>query len=197
MREGISPIDSPIRRRITVQGLVQGVGFRPYIHRLAERHGITGWVRNGAAGVTIEAEGSPAAVAAFHRDLPRLAPSLAVITGLEDSQIPPNGDADFRVVPSLAGEAPTTLAPPDVATCAACLAELRDPADRRHRYPFLNCTDCGPRYTILDALPYDRVRTAMRGFPLAATVRTSTRRSAIAATTRNRSPAPRADRTRG
>jgi hydrogenase maturation protein HypF len=135
------------------------------VHRLAQRHGITGWVRNGSAGVTIEAEGSPGAVAAFHGDLPRMAPPIAVITGLEESPLSPNGDLDFRVIPSVAGEAPATLAPPDVATCAACLAELRDPADRRHRYPFLNCTDCGPRYTILEALPYDRVRTAMRGFP--------------------------------
>jgi hydrogenase maturation protein HypF len=136
------------------------------VHRLAQRHGITGWVRNGATGVTIEAEGSPGAVAAFHSDLPRTAPPIAVITGIEESPLPPNGDLDFRVIPSTAGEAPATLAPPDVATCAACLAELRDPADRRHRYPFLNCTDCGPRYTILDALPYDRVRTAMRSFTL-------------------------------
>ena len=166
MPESNSPTDAPIRRLITVKGLVQGVGFRPFVHRLAQQHGINGWVRNGAAGVTIEAEGTPAAVAAFRRDLPRTAPPIAVITAVEESPLSPNGDWEFRVIPSVEGEAPATLAPPDVATCAACLVELRDPADRRYRYPFLNCTDCGPRYTILDALPYDRVRTAMRGFPL-------------------------------
>jgi hydrogenase maturation protein HypF len=155
----------PVRRRLTVHGLVQGVGFRPFVHRLAQRHGISGWVRNGTTGVTIEAEGTPEAVAAFCRDLPCTAPPLAVITGVEESPLPVIGDADFRVMPSNAGEAPATLAPPDVATCAACLAELRDAADRRCRYPFLNCTDCGPRYTIIEELPYDRVRTAMRGFP--------------------------------
>lgn len=165
MPESNSPSEAPIRLLITVRGLVQGVGFRPFVHRLARQHGITGWVRNGASGVTIEAEGTPAAVAAFHHDLPRAAPPISVITAVEDSPLSPNGDAEFRVIPSVEGEAPATLAPPDMATCDACLAELRDPADRRFRYPFLNCTDCGPRYTILESLPYDRVRTAMRGFP--------------------------------
>jgi hydrogenase maturation protein HypF len=149
-----------------VRGLVQGVGFRPFVHRLAERHGITGWVQNGPDGVTIEAEGTPNAVAAFHTDIPRRAPQLAVITGLAESAIPPTGDEGFRVIPSASGGGLTTLPPPDLATCAACLHELGDLANRRHRYPFLNCTDCGPRYTILESLPYDRVRTGMRGFTL-------------------------------
>jgi hydrogenase maturation protein HypF len=161
-----NPPAAPIRRRITVRGLVQGVGFRPFVHRLAERHGITGWVQNGPDGVTIEAEGTPDGVAAFHADIPRLAPELAVITGLAESALPPMGDEGFRVIPSAPEGELTTLPPPDLATCAACLHELGDPADRRHHYPFLNCTDCGPRYTILESLPYDRVRTGMRGFTL-------------------------------
>jgi hydrogenase maturation protein HypF len=161
-----NPIAAPIRRLFTVRGLVQGVGFRPFVHRLAQRHGLTGWVRNGPEGVTIEAEGPSASVAAFYADLPRLAPLLAVITGMEESALAATGDVEFRVISSAAGGDLATLPPPDVATCAACLAEMRDPADRRHRYPFLNCTDCGPRYTILQDLPYDRVRTGMRGFTL-------------------------------
>jgi hydrogenase maturation protein HypF len=162
---------SPVRRRILVGGLVQGVGFRPFIHRLAERHGITGWVQNGPEGVTIEAEGSRRAVADFHADIPRLAPPLAVIVSLQDSVVAPTGDGAFHVIASALGGEPATLPPPDMATCAACLAELHDPADRRHHYPFLNCTDCGPRYTILEGLPYDRVRTGMKGFPLCADCR--------------------------
>jgi hydrogenase maturation protein HypF len=160
------PITPPIRRRITVHGLVQGVGFRPFVHRLAERHGIAGWVQNGPNGVTIEAEGPQDSVAAFHTDIPRLAPRLAVVISLEESAILPTGDHGFRVISSASGGEPTTLPPPDMATCVACLHELCDPADRRHRYPFLNCTDCGPRYTILEGLPYDRVRTGMRRFTL-------------------------------
>jgi hydrogenase maturation protein HypF len=160
------PLAPGIRCRLTVRGLVQGVGFRPFVHRLAERYGLAGWVQNGPDGVTIEAEGSPDAVAAFRADLSRLAPALAVITGLEESVVPWLGDHGFRVVASASTGGPTTLPPPDVATCAACLAELDDPADRRHRYPFLNCTDCGPRYTILEGLPYDRIRTGMRDFTL-------------------------------
>ena len=166
MSTGDDPITPPIRRRIMVRGLVQGVGFRPFVHRLAERHGIAGWVQNGPNGVTIEAEGPSSSVTAFHTDIPRLAPRLAVIIGLEESAILPTGDHGFRVISSASGGEPTTLPPPDMATCVACLHELGDPADRRHRYPFLNCTDCGPRYTILEGLPYDRIRTGMRSFTL-------------------------------
>ncbi len=149
-----------------MRGLVQGVGFRPFVHRLAHSLDLAGWVRNDSAGVTVEVEGAPAAVAAFRDRLPRDAPAIANVVSTEESPIPATGERGFQVVSSFAGREPATLPPPDIGTCAACLAELRDPADRRFGYPFLNCTDCGPRYTILDALPYDRVRTAMAAFPL-------------------------------
>jgi hydrogenase maturation protein HypF len=165
------PLSEPARRRIQVRGLVQGVGFRPFVHRLAQDHGLAGWVRNGPEGVTIEIEGPPAALARFLADLPGRAPALSSITAIEATAIPVAGEAVFRVTHSEETGTPSTLPPPDLATCAACLAEVHDPLDRRFGYPFLNCTDCGPRYTILAGLPYDRERTAMRGFPLCAACR--------------------------
>ncbi len=162
-----APEHAPVRRRVVVHGVVQGVGFRPFVYRLAVRHGLAGWVRNDGAGVQAEVEGPAAAVAAFRAALRREAPARSTIRSLRTRRRRATGERDFRILPSDAGsQVEAAPIPPDIATCDACLAELRDPGDRRHRYPFLNCTDCGPRYTIVRGLPYDRPRTTMAPFPL-------------------------------
>jgi hydrogenase maturation protein HypF len=143
------------------------VGFRPFVWRLAARHGLGGWVLNRAGGVEIEVEGEAAALAAFQRDLLAQAPPLARIEGIRVEPAPPRGESAFAILPSRAA-GPAEAVPPDVATCADCLDEVFDPADRRHRYPFTNCTNCGPRFTVIRGLPYDRERTSMAGFPLCA-----------------------------
>ena len=156
-----------IRRRLTISGIVQGVGFRPFIWRRAREHGLAGWVGNSPAGVTVEVQGAEEAVERFVAGLAAAAPALAAIETVTVVELPAEpAPAPFAIAPSTAtGDAVISL-PADVATCEACLAEVRTPSNRRHRYPFTNCTDCGPRYTIIDALPYDRAATAMRGFPL-------------------------------
>lgn len=155
------------RRRLRVTGTVQGVGFRPAVHRLAARHGLAGFVRNDGWGVTIEAEGEPAALDAFVRALPAQAPPRAVLDSLGVEAIPATGAGGFAVAASdPAAAAAPALVPPDAVTCAACRGELLDAADRRHRYPFTTCADCGPRYTITRAVPFDRERTAMAAFPM-------------------------------
>ncbi|MBK9178573.1 MAG: carbamoyltransferase HypF [Acidimicrobiales bacterium] len=155
-----------LRRRVAVRGVVQGVGFRPFVHGLAARLGLTGFVGNDRASVFIEVEGTPAAVRAFERALVDDAPPLAVIDAVEAATVPATGAAGFAIVASRAGAGGTTLVPPDVATCDDCLREVLDPHDRRHRYPFTNCTACGPRFTIIESLPYDRPATTMAGFAM-------------------------------
>jgi hydrogenase maturation protein HypF len=150
--------------RITVRGLVQGVGFRPFVHRLAQRHGLAGWVRNESEGVTIQLEGAPEKLARFLEALRYEAPTPAVIAGVERADAAPEGSRDFRVGPSAAAAGGRQPVPPDLALCAVCERELFDPADRRFRYPFITCTACGPRYTVIEAMPYDRARTTMREF---------------------------------
>ncbi len=158
---------TPVERlRLTVQGTVQGVGFRPFVFRLAARYALAGTVLNDPHGVHIEVEGPPAATAAFAEALLAEAPPLSDIRSVARVAIAPTGARAFVILPSPPGRNDAVLVPPDVATCAACLAELADPHDRRHRYPFTNCTDCGPRYTIIRAVPYDRPQTTMAGFPL-------------------------------
>jgi hydrogenase maturation protein HypF len=154
------------RRSITVRGTVQGVGFRPFVYRLAEDHSLAGWVRNTGGGVEIEVEGRTIELELFSERLAREAPPLARIHGLECRAVTPTGVAGFHILSS--GRASGEIVPvsPDAAVCAACLAEMRDPAERRFRYPFTNCTECGPRFTIIRELPYDRARTAMAEFPL-------------------------------
>ncbi|WP_167505510.1 carbamoyltransferase HypF [Streptomyces malaysiensis] len=155
----------PVRRLVSVSGVVQGVGFRPFVHALATELGLSGQVANGPAGARIEIEGGPEAVAAFCHRLTADAPPLADIVSAATFELRPTGGAGFAIVPSLTGHG-RTLVPPDAATCDTCLTELADPADRRHRHPFITCTDCGPRFTITTALPYDRATTTMAAFPM-------------------------------
>jgi hydrogenase maturation protein HypF len=152
------------RRRLRVRGQVQGVGFRPYVYRLATELGLAGWVRNDAQGVEIEVAGPAEAVARFEARLPTEAPSLAHLTSIEPvaSGTAPLG-TEFRILASGGGEM-RAEAVPDTGTCPDCLRELFDPTDRRYRYPFINCTQCGPRYTLIRSLPYDRARTSMAEF---------------------------------
>ena len=149
-----------------VRGVVQGVGFRPFVYALARRCGLRGWVRNTSAGVEIAVEGAAADVESFAAALPHEAPERAFIASLERLPAEPAGAAEFVILESAADPAAYQLVSPDIALCEDCRRELLDPADRRHRYPFINCTNCGPRFTIIESLPYDRERTTMRGFPL-------------------------------
>jgi hydrogenase maturation protein HypF len=158
------------RRRLRARGVVQGVGFRPFVHRLATRDGLGGCVWNDGDGVVVEVEGPAAALDEFERALLAEAPPLARIDAVTGERIAPRGERAFAVVPSHGGGG-SALVPPDVATCDDCLRELFDPADRRFRYPFVNCTNCGPRLTIVTAVPYDRPNTTMAGFPLCADCR--------------------------
>ncbi len=151
-----------------VEGRVQGVGFRPFVYRLAHAHGITGSVQNNAGAVTIHGEGAPGALAEFEQDLVARAPPLAQPRVVSSLAQPPAGAATFRILDSAADAAPRIHVPPDQFLCDDCLAEMSDPAARRYRYPFINCTQCGPRYTIIRALPYDRPNTSLAGFPLCA-----------------------------
>ena len=151
---------------ITVTGVVQGVGFRPFIYGLAKRSDVYGWVRNTSAGVEIHAEGTAAALEAFARDVREEAPPRAYVATLTRAAAPYEGRDEFVIVESAADPDAYQLVSPDIATCGDCRRELLDPADRRHEYPFTNCTNCGPRFTIIEGLPYDRERTTMRHFPL-------------------------------
>ncbi|MFC4945121.1 carbamoyltransferase HypF [Pseudonocardia sp. GCM10023141] len=154
------------RRRFTVTGVVQGVGFRPFVHRMATELGLVGLVGNDAASVFAEVQGSPAALDEFADRLATDAPPLAQVTAVRAASIPAVADAAFRIVTSVAGNGARTPIPPDSAVCADCVGELFDPADRRYRHPFITCTNCGPRFTIIRDLPYDRPSTTMAGFPL-------------------------------
>ena len=151
---------------LRVRGVVQGVGFRPYVYGLADREAVRGWVRNTSAGVEILAEGAPGAVDAFVAALPREAPPRAFIAELQCEPAAPEGAEAFVILGSAIDPGAYQLVSPDIATCGDCRRELLDPSDRRHGYPFTNCTNCGPRFTIIEDLPYDRERTTMRAFPL-------------------------------
>src|SRR5919197_1288329 len=153
------------RRRLRVTGTVQGVGFRPFVYGLAQRHGIGGFVLNDGAGVVIEAEGEAATLDAFSSSLRTEAPPLARVQSVEVEALMPRGDTDFAIDASPAVRG-TAAIPADIATCDDCLRELFDPNDRRYRYPFINCTQCGPRFTIVVGVPYDRPSTTMAVFPL-------------------------------
>ncbi len=158
--------EAVVRRRVRVRGQVQGVGFRPFVYGLAVDLGLGGWVLNDSAGVDLEVQGGTASVAEFLRRLVSEAPPLARVDAVETRSLTPEPDEAqdaFAIAPSRGGAVSTGITP-DAAVCAECLAELFDPADRRYRYPFINCTHCGPRYTLTRALPYDRPNTSMAAF---------------------------------
>ncbi|MGW6504039.1 acylphosphatase, partial [Nonomuraea angiospora] len=152
--------------QVRVEGVVQGVGFRPFVHGLATRLGLAGRVGNDAHGVFVELEGGRGQIAEFLVRLERDAPPLAAIERVTVTSRAVRADGRFRIVASDPPGASRTLVSPDIATCADCLAELADPADRRYRYPFVNCVNCGPRLTIVRAMPYDRPLTTMAGFAM-------------------------------
>ncbi len=158
------------RRRIFVRGIVQGVGFRPFVYRLARSLELAGVVRNEPGGVAIEVAGAEAELEAFLARLAAEAPPLARIEALESEELAAATELlqEFTIEASTPGAEHTTAVPPDIGVCAACLAEMANPADRRYRYPFINCTDCGPRFTVITGLPYDRAATTLRGFALCA-----------------------------
>lgn len=157
-----------IRLRLEIAGTVQGVGFRPCVHRLALELGLVGWVRNSASGVEIEIEGNPEVVRQFPDLLERQLPPHALITRSSRREIPLGNDREFRIEHSVTGDPGESTAEmlTDLATCPECLAEILDPTDRRFGYPFTNCTQCGPRYSILLDLPYDRRNTTMAAFTM-------------------------------
>ena len=151
---------------ISVRGIVQGVGFRPFVYGLAVKHNLRGWVYNTSEDVRIEVEGAAEAVRQFERELETKAPPLAYIENVTVQYHRPVGYKDFEIRKSQAQEGKYQLISPDVATCQACLDEVMDPDDRRYRYPFTNCTNCGPRFTIIEDMPYDRAKTTMRYFQM-------------------------------
>jgi hydrogenase maturation protein HypF len=152
------------RLRIEIHGAVQGVGFRPFVYRLATEYALTGWVINDTRGVFVEVEGPQPDLARFLERLPAEKPPRAMIHTLDSAWLDPAGYERFEIRHSQDQGAKTVLVLPDIAICADCLGEVFDPADRRHRYPFTNCTNCGPRFSIIQALPYDRPNTTMRRF---------------------------------
>lgn len=155
------------RLHVAVEGIVQGVGFRPTVFRLAVARGLTGWVRNRPEGADLEVQGGGDAVADFLRALREEVPPPARVDRLASEPLAEvTGEAAFAIRESGTGETVRPVVPPDLATCPECACEVATPGARRHRYPFTNCTYCGPRYTIIEGLPYDRPRTAMKGFPL-------------------------------
>jgi hydrogenase maturation protein HypF len=151
---------------VRITGIVQGVGFRPFVHREAVRLGLSGFVRNSSGGVELEVEGATHRLRALVREVRKNPPDGAQVFELEESRIAPSGEPGFRIVGSSTGMDLPTPITPDLATCSACLAELRDSRNRRYGYPFLNCTGCGPRFTIVEEPPYDRERTAMKRFAM-------------------------------
>ena len=159
---------TPSRERwgISVRGIVQGVGFRPFVYALARGLDLAGLVRNDAEGVRIEVEGAPEYLERFVRALEEDAPPLAAVEYVDWQPLAALGDRGFRIAESRQGDRRRALVSPDVATCDDCLAEILDPADRRHRYPFTNCTNCGPRFTITRSVPYDRATTTMSHFEM-------------------------------
>lgn len=155
-----------MRVRARVTGVVQGVGFRPYVYRLARERGLGGWVLNDSEGVLLELQGPAAAIDDFLDRLPRRAPPMARVGDVAVRMVPAGDGAPFQILHSVSDAEPLALVAPDAATCDDCLAELFDPADRRHRYPFINCTNCGPRFSIIRGVPYDRPLTTMSAFAM-------------------------------
>ncbi len=165
-RRNLSDESAVRRRRFTVTGVVQGVGFRPFVFRLASSLSLVGLVGNDSTSVFVEVQGSAGALEEFARRLTSELPPLAQVSSVAWEEIPRAAEQGFVIVPSRAASGAATAIPPDVAVCDDCVRELFDPADRRHRHPFVTCTNCGPRFTIIRELPYDRPATTMAGFPL-------------------------------
>ena len=154
-----------VRASVQTEGIVQGVGFRPFVYDLAMRHDLAGWVLNDERGVRIEVEGEADCVASFISDL-SVPPPLAVVERQEVTYLPPVGSTAFQIRESVAGQERFALISPDMALCEDCRRELFDQKDRRFRYPFINCTNCGPRFTIIEDIPYDRAKTTMASFAM-------------------------------
>lgn len=150
--------------RISAHGIVQGVGFRPFVYQLAKKYGLTGWVCNTSEGVKIEAQGESNNLERFLLELQNNAPPLAYIAGISATYFTPGDYETFEIRHSVTEEGKYQLISPDIATCQACISEIFDPEDRRHLYPFTNCTNCGPRFTIIEDIPYDRAATTMHKF---------------------------------
>jgi len=153
-----------IASRLDISGVVQGVGFRPFLFALAQKHGINGEVSNTAGGVLARVEGTSASLDEFVHGITASPPVLARVDEIRATPVPVTGFTDFHILPSRASESRATLISPDVCVCADCLKEMRDPSDRRFGYPFINCTNCGPRFTIINDIPYDRPNTSMKDF---------------------------------
>ncbi len=151
---------------VKIKGIVQGVGFRPTVHRLVLKHKLKGTIRNTSSGVTMELEGEREKLNLFLEDLPKEAPPLAVMEEIRTREIAEQGFAGFRILASEREHERNTLISPDISICPDCLRELQDPGDRRYRFPFINCTNCGPRFTIIEDVPYDRPKTSMKEFPM-------------------------------
>ena len=165
-REKPQAATTKVRQRFTVRGVVQGVGFRPFVYGLAQQHNLVGLVGNDSGGVFIEVEGEATAVSLFHQALSQNPPPLAHIEQVTVDNLPVQNSRDFVIVPSQAQAAANTLISPDICLCDDCLRELFDPQNRRYRYPFINCTNCGPRFTIIKDIPYDRPLTTMANFAM-------------------------------
>ncbi len=157
-----------LRKGIDVSGIVQGVGFRPFVYRLANQCALSGFIANTPAGVSIEVEGAPEKVDEFLLRLPQEIPPLAMVTGLSHRELHSLGDLSFRIITTRHDQPAQTLISPDIAVCDNCQREMSSPRDRRFRYPFINCTNCGPRFTIIRDIPYDRARTSMEAFKMCA-----------------------------
>jgi len=167
-RPVVESLPQQAARHIELTGIVQGVGFRPFVYNLAAKHALVGWVRNTSSGVEIEVEGPGDVVDVFVRELTSEAPPLARVESISTADTSPNGCDGFAILDSLPQANAYQLISPDIATCADCLHELLDPSDRRHSYPFVNCTNCGPRFTIIEDIPYDRPKTTMNKFQMCA-----------------------------
>ena len=154
------------RIKISIRGAVQGIGFRPFIYRIAKELQLTGFVLNNSTGVHIEAEGGETAIRTFLLRIEKEKPALAIITSLEYSILDPIGYTEFTIKKSEDSNDVSALILPDISVCDDCLNEMLDPHDRRYCYPFINCTNCGPRFSIIESLPYDRPNTSMKIFEM-------------------------------
>ena len=155
-----------VRKAIEITGIVQGVGFRPFVYRLANECNLVGFIANTSAGVSIEVQGGTENVESFLERLPKEIPPLARLTSFVPRDAEPRDDPVFRILSSRLDAPPKALISPDVAVCGECLREMMNARDRRFRYPFINCTNCGPRFTIIRDIPYDRARTSMASFKM-------------------------------